>query len=285
MIPLGDIEGAARNNPQLRALLKALIDQANLQAQNIGTDPVAAQQSSRNQRVALPGLAELVVTGDNGNFYLTLVNPERANGIIYHEVQSSTTLPFTTSLDLSTYGPSPATARTVNDPSQTKYWRWRSKYANSEFNRWQQLPDAVFSGAGGGGGGTVTSVTGTAPITSSGGTTPDIALEASADSVLFGRGDSGPGGAEEITIGSGLAMTGTVLSSTGAGGDVVGPAGAVDGDVTLFDGPTGKLIKDGGTPSAFVSGAGYWTILTNGDPINPEPIYAGGDVISVWVPL
>ncbi len=32
-------------------------------------------------------------------------------------------------------------------------------------------------------------------------------------------------------------------------GDVVGPTGAVDGDIALFDGVTGKLLKDGGTLS------------------------------------
>ncbi|MDD5245653.1 MAG: hypothetical protein PHU49_16715, partial [Syntrophorhabdaceae bacterium] len=35
-------------------------------------------------------------------------------------------------------------------------------------------------------------------------------------------------------------------SGGGVAGDVVGPAGAVDGKVALFDGATGKLIKDGG---------------------------------------
>jgi hypothetical protein len=41
---------------------------------------------------------------------------------------------------------------------------------------------------------------------------------------------------------------GTESSSVPAGtGDVVGPAGAIDNDFAVFDGPTGKLIKDGGT--------------------------------------
>lgn len=31
------------------------------------------------------------------------------------------------------------------------------------------------------------------------------------------------------------------------GGDVVGPASATGGNVVVFDGATGKLIKDGGT--------------------------------------
>lgn len=45
--------------------------------------------------------------------------------------------------------------------------------------------------------------------------------------------------------------SGTVTGPFGAGGgtgDVVGPAGATDGHVALFDGGTGKLIKDGGVP-------------------------------------
>lgn len=35
----------------------------------------------------------------------------------------------------------------------------------------------------------------------------------------------------------------------GSGGDVVGPAGATDGAWALFDGVTGKLLKDGGLPT------------------------------------
>lgn len=38
------------------------------------------------------------------------------------------------------------------------------------------------------------------------------------------------------------------LVSTGGSGDVVGPGIAVDGDLALFDGTSGALIKDGGPP-------------------------------------
>lgn len=45
----------------------------------------------------------------------------------------------------------------------------------------------------------------------------------------------------------------------GGSGDVVGPAGATNGNVALFDGPTGKLIKDGGTlgTAAFTASTAY----------------------------
>jgi hypothetical protein len=45
-------------------------------------------------------------------------------------------------------------------------------------------------------------------------------ITSSAASRLFGRGDSGPGALEELTIGFGLAMTGTTLSVTGGGGSL-----------------------------------------------------------------
>lgn len=49
----------------------------------------------------------------------------------------------------------------------------------------------------------------------------------------------------------------SVFSGAGSG-DVVGPASAVDGDAVLFDGTTGKLIKDGGSFGSLVRA----TVLT-----------------------
>ena len=71
---------------------------------------------------------------------------------------------------------------------------------------------------------------------------------------LLGRGSSGVGPVEQITIGAGLAMTATVLQVT---------AGGVDG----------------------VESLGYWTPITNGDPLSPEILFdAEGDCVVGFVP-
>jgi len=61
----------------------------------------------------------------------------------------------------------------------------------------------------------VTSVTATSPITSSGGATPDISTSM-ATNKLIGRSTAGTGVMEEITIGSGLTLSGGTLTASGA---------------------------------------------------------------------
>ena len=46
---------------------------------------------------------------------------------------------------------------------------------------------------------------------------------------------------------------------TSGAGDVVGPVGATDGHLAVFDGATGKLLKDGGAPSS--GGAKRWRLI------------------------
>lgn len=70
---------------------------------------------------------------------------------------------------------------------------------------------------GGGGGGTITDVTATAPLTSSGGATPDISTLMSSGK-LIGRHSSGSGVFQEITLGSNLSLSGDTLNATGGGG-------------------------------------------------------------------
>lgn len=107
-------------------------------------------------------------------------------------------------------------------------------------------PPAPAIGGGGGGGGTVTSInTGTGltggPITTSG--TIAIAPVISPTGPI---GDSTHVAVVTVNAeGQVTALTSVAITSGGTG-DVVGPASAVAGDITSFDGTTGKLIKDSG---------------------------------------
>lgn len=71
---------------------------------------------------------------------------------------------------------------------------------------------------------------------------------AAANSKLLGSGAAGSGANyAELTLGSGLSMSGTTLSVIGGGGgDVVGPASATDNAIVRFDGTTGKLVQSSG---------------------------------------
>jgi hypothetical protein len=80
------------------------------------------------------------------------------------------------------------------------------------------------------------------------GTIPLTALVDETESTLLGRGEGfGDGPTEEITLGSGLLMTGTVLSAT-------------------------------------ATSSGYYSPLTDGDLTEPELIFSLGDTIMVFHP-
>lgn len=60
--------------------------------------------------------------------------------------------------------------------------------------------------------------------------------------------DTDTGGGIHHTLGTGATQAAAGDHTHAAGtGDVVGPAGAIDGHIAVFDGATGKLLKDGGT--------------------------------------
>lgn len=79
----------------------------------------------------------------------------------------------------------------------------------------------------------------------------------SAASKLLGRGDSGSGSPQEITIGSGLTMTGTTLSSSGGGGTGANPTASVG--LSTVNGVATTFLRSDGAPALDVSIAPTWT--------------------------
>lgn len=128
----------------------------------------------------------------------------------------------------------------------------------SELSLWDGTVWHEDIGGGGGGSGTVTSVgcgidstvsdilaQSGSPITTSGTITVG-AVDPGADRIVFW--DDSAGKLTYLTLGTNLSITGTTINVTGGGtGDVVGPASATADGVALYDGTTGKLIKDGPT--------------------------------------
>ena len=68
----------------------------------------------------------------------------------------------------------------------------------------------------------VEDVTATAPIISSGGTTPNVSTSMNTNK-LIGRGTAGVGVMEEITLGTGLSLSGTTLNASATTGDSISP--------------------------------------------------------------
>jgi len=144
------------------------------------------------------------------------------------------------------------------------------------------------------GGGTtgVTNVTATSPITSSGGTTPNISTQVNKNK-LIGRNPTTAGVMEEISIGSGLSLSGTTLSAsvsgsithaTASGTDtysatITGVTGYADGDVYLI------RFTNGNTTSSTINinSLGAVSLYRNNDgPIIGGDIQAGSEMLLVY---
>jgi hypothetical protein len=140
--------------------------------------------------------------------------------------------------------------------------------------------------------GTVTSVTATSPITSSGGTTPDISTSM-ATNKLIGRSTAGTGVMEEITIGTGLTLSGGTLNASATGG--IPHATALGTDtytatvtgVTAYNDADAYLIRftNGNTTGATlnINGLGAIPLFRNNDgPLLGGDILDGGEMLCIY---
>jgi hypothetical protein len=100
---------------------------------------------------------------------------------------------------------------------------------------------------------------------------------------------------KKLFVGDGV--TNHEIGGGGGTGDVVGPASAVNNGIALFDGTTGKLIKDGGTLAAALkwtesSKSADWTVTTDtnvlyrvslggGNVTATLPAYSGNGVMVI----
>jgi hypothetical protein len=139
--------------------------------------------------------------------------------------------------------------------------------------------------------GIVTSVTATSPITSSGGATPDISTSM-ATNKLIGRSTAGTGVMEEITVGTGLSLSGGTLSAT-ATGILHGTASGTDTYTVTITGPTAYndadayLIRftNGNTTGATlnINGLGAIPLYRNNDgPLLGGDILDGGEMLCIY---
>lgn len=130
----------------------------------------------------------------------------------------------------------------------------------------------------------VTGVTASSPITSSGGTSPVISTSMSTNK-LIGRSSAGTGSMEEITVGTGLSLSGGTLSSTSTGSGILsGTASGTDtytvtiSGVTAYNNQDAYLIRftNGNTTGCTlnINSIGAVTLYRNNDGA-----LIGGDII------
>lgn len=142
---ISSLEGASRDNSDLRRALSSIQDYLTLLSDAIGIDPNAAQQVRSKKRVPPPPSASLSVTGSNGRFHISINAPD-VDGVLIHQVRMSDALPFHDATVVTDLKASPAAELDVFLPNTEMFFAVRSRFQNSAFNSWTFLTGSVSSG-------------------------------------------------------------------------------------------------------------------------------------------
>jgi hypothetical protein len=212
LIPnIAQINAAAKGNKDLRETLLSL----HLGLQSVQTQgPIKKVDAVATKSAGPPGQSQLLVTGANGIFTVTITLPQSASGsaaptnpsnqAIYQELSSSTSANF--SANVTKYPLSTNTLYTFTLPGQTLYWRLRGTYDQKTYNQYTVQPGAVSSG-----------------LQSSAATSPNLPLS----QTNFARIDSiGAGGTATIRV-YGSGGVGTAWTSILGTASKVIPAGTI----------------------------------------------------------
>lgn len=150
----GQINAATKGNSALREQLGGIHRALQQLYQQTGSAPLQKVDATANKFSAPPAPPQLLVTGANGAFAITITLPQQAGGSstpqnasnsqIYQEVSSSTVGNFASGVV--TQPITTATSLVVANPGATLFWRVRSSYDQTTWSAYVTQPGSVAAG-------------------------------------------------------------------------------------------------------------------------------------------
>lgn len=121
---------------KLHKVLNEIVAQINSGFQVAGVNPYRSGQGPIGQSVSPPPQATFKVSGVSGLFVVAITNPANLTPgtVLIHELASCLTMNFDAAGSVQVYGPDPSLSRTYAIDTNPRFWRLRSKLANSDFN-------------------------------------------------------------------------------------------------------------------------------------------------------
>ena len=143
-----DIAGAVSDKGSLRQALEKIQEWATALEDAIGVDPLPKlAQATRGtvQTVLPPPLCAFTVEEAPGGFIVAITLHPNIRGLVLHEIKTSETIPFGSSITVTAYPLNPATRIPLLSVDPL-YFQLRSKYLTSDLNAIQTTPESVTPG-------------------------------------------------------------------------------------------------------------------------------------------